>query len=303
LHENTKFQTLKQQCTPESKELAHQNLLAFAFSFLIDLLEDQCGFSVRDTSAKDYPMDPQHKIDLSFVVGRSIVGQVQWPDVVYGIEIKPEDLDSHLVEADQQLCDFVSQLFYTDSRRTFVPAFAMTATKLRYYQFTRTMSDDLGSYNVICTDKMSFLEGQNVSLGFCCVLHKLIKTPAALGYSILRTQHVVDTMISWFGKLPRPNPKFRIEPIKEPSRAGKPCLLQLFVPYSRYISENVLVKQAIQSQLDEFNLLAPYPSVFTKSEVCVFCDCQPSTASFIFTVYLSPARCDQSVSLSSRVRH
>jgi hypothetical protein len=296
LNEDKRFQTLKQQCTPESEQLAHQNLLAFAFSFLIEFLDDLCGLTVRDTSAKDYPMDPRRRIDLTFVVERSKDGQVQWPDVVFGLVIKPEELDSHLEEAHQQLCDFVSQLFYTDVRRTFVPAFAMTATKLRYYEFTRTVSDDLGSYNVICSDELSFLEGQNVSLGFCCVLHTLINTPARLGYSILRTRYVVEAISAWLGSLPRPKPNFTIEPINGPSRAGKPCLLKLCVPNSWHISANVVAKQATQIPLDEFNLLAPYPYSFTKSEVCVF-DIV-NQASIFVTFHLIPAHCDQSVSLS-----
>jgi hypothetical protein len=296
LHANKRFQTLKQQCTPDSKELAHQKLLTFACEFMIeflkDFLQDWCGLTVRDTSAKDYPVDPEHKVDLSFVVGRSRSGQVQWPDVVFGLEIKPEDLEAHLLKAKEQLCDFVSQLFYTDSRRTVVPAFAMTATKLRYFQFTRTMSDDLNSYEAMCTDEMSLFDGPNMTVGFCCLLHKLIKTPAALGYSILRTQHVVDTISAWLGTLRRPSPEFKIEPIKEPSRAGKPCLLKLGIPLSRHISDNVVAQQGNHSSLNEFNLLAPYPSVFSESQVCVFDIVHKAKRPSFFTVYRTPARCD-----------
>jgi hypothetical protein len=256
LHADAKFQTLKQQCTRESEELCHQQFLTHAIGLVIEFLGDKCGLTLRDTSAADYPVAPQHKVDLSLVVKHAAMGRVQWLDMVLGIEVKPEQLLSNIAEGQKQTCDVSSQLFYTDPLRTFVPAFVMTATKLRFYQFTRSGNGDLCSYHVNRTDELPLFEVSTISSGFRLLLHTLMKSPARLGYSILRTLNIVDTMNVWLSSSRRP--KFKMTPIKEPSRAGKPCLLKLEIVPSRFILEDI----DDQRSLEAFDFRAPYPSTF-----------------------------------------
>jgi hypothetical protein len=265
LHSNKRFKALKKSCTPHAEESVHQEFLTHAIGFMITFLGEKCVLKHRDTSAQDYPIEPQHKVDLSFVVGLSEQSTVQWPDMVFGIEIKPKKLSSHMSKGQKQICDFVSQLFYTDPLRTFAPAFLMTATKLRYYEFTRTTDDDHPTYTASRTAELPLFEDSNVSLGFRLLLHKLIKSPAGLGYSMLRTQHVVNTLNAWTPSLKLRNLQLTMQPIKEPSRAGKPCLLKLCISSTPKFKPAEVVDE-LRSLL-EFDLRPPYPSKFLDFKV------------------------------------